>query len=81
MSGLAYLAFLTTEEIPGLAGDPARVAEARSEQNLAGFYYWDAGISQEGFTTPEAQQLVYATLKGLFPDKLVLYPTRLDPIV
>jgi hypothetical protein len=81
MAGLAYLAFLTTEEIPSFAGDPARVAEARSERNLAGFYYWDAGISQEGFTTPEAQQLAYTTLKGLFPDKLVLYPTRLDPIL
>jgi hypothetical protein len=81
MAGLAYLAFLTTDEIPSFAGDPARIAEARSEHNLAGFYYWDAGISQEGFTTPEAQQLAYTTLKGLFPDKLVLYPTRLDPIV
>ena len=80
-AGIAYLAFLTTEEIPSFAGDPARVAEARSERNLAGFYYWDAGISQEGFTSPEAQQLAYTTLKGLFPDKLVLYATRLDPIV
>jgi hypothetical protein len=80
-AGLAYLAFLTTDEIQRFAADPTRVAEARAERNLAGFYYWDAGISQEGFTTPEAQQLAYTTLKGLFPDKLVLYPTRLDPIV
>lgn len=79
-AGVAYLAFLTTEEIPGFADDPARVEEARAERNLAGFYYWDAGIAQEGFTTPEAQQLAYTTLKALFPDKLVLYPTRLDPI-
>jgi hypothetical protein len=34
----------------------------------------------EGFTTPGAQQRAYSTLKSLFPEKLVLYPTRLDPI-
>jgi hypothetical protein len=81
LAGLSYLAFLTTDEIQSFAADPARIAEARAERNLAGFYYWDAGIAQEGFTTPESQQLAYTTLKGLFPDKLVLYPTRLDPIV
>jgi hypothetical protein len=80
-AGLAYLAFLTTDEIQSFIGDPARVAEARAEHNLAGFYYWDANVTPEGFTTPEAQQLAYTSLKGLFPDKLVLYPTRLDPIL
>lgn len=79
--GLAYIALLTTDEIQRFGGNPARVAEARSERNLAGFYYWDADLAAEGFTTPEAQQLAYTTLKGLFPDKLVLYPTRLDSIV
>lgn len=79
--GLAYLAFLTTDEIQSFAGDPARVAEARAEHNLAGFYYWDASVVPEGFTSPEVQERAYTTLKGLFPDKLVLYPTRLDPIV
>jgi len=80
-AGLAYLAFLSTDGIKSFVGDPARVAEARAEHNLAGFYYWDANLAAEGFTTPEAQQRAYTTLKGLFPDKLVLYPTRLDPIV
>ena len=80
-AGLVYLAFLTTDEIQSFAGDPARVAEARAEHNLAGFYYWDAGVAPEGFTTPDTQQRAYSTLKTLFPDKLVLYPTRLDPIV
>jgi hypothetical protein len=79
-AGVAYLAFLTTDEIPGFVGDPARIAEARAERNLAGFYYWDASVAPEGFTTPETQQFAYTTLKGLFPDKLVLFPTRLDPI-
>lgn len=79
--GLTYLAFLTTDEIEAFAADPARVVESRAERNLAGFYYWDANLVQEGFTTPDAQQRAYTTLKSLFPDKLVLYPTRLDPIV
>jgi hypothetical protein len=79
--GLSYLAFLTTDEIQAFAADPVRVAESRAEHNLAGFFYWDANLVQEGFTTPEAQQRAYTTLKNLFPDKLVLYPTRLDPIV
>lgn len=79
-NGLTYLAFLTTDEIPLFLGDASRVAEARREQSLAGFYFWDAEVT-EGFTSPEAQQGAYSTLKLAFPDKLVLYPTRLDPIV
>ena len=78
-AGLDYLAFLTTAEIESFAADPVRIAETRSERRLAGFYYWDSDVL-EGFTTPGAQQRAYATLKSLFPDKLVLYPTRLDPI-
>jgi hypothetical protein len=80
-AGLDYLAFLTSDEIPSFVNDPARVAEARAERNLAGFSYVDASVAAEGFTTPEVQQRAYTALKGLFPDKLVLYPTRLDPIV
>jgi hypothetical protein len=79
-SGLTYLAFLTTDEIPLFIGDASRVGEARGEQSLAGFYFWDAEVT-EGFTSPEAQQHAYSALKLAFPDKLVLYPTRLDPIV
>jgi len=78
-AGLTYLAFLTTEEIQILARDASRIAEARAERSLAGFYYWDAQVT-EGFTTPEVQQRAYSTLKLLFPGKLVIYPTRLDPI-
>jgi hypothetical protein len=79
-NGLTYLAFLTTDEIPLFLGDAARVGEARGERSLVGFYYWDAGVT-EGFTSPDAQQHAYSTLKLAFPDKLVLYPTRLDLIV
>lgn len=79
-AGLTYLAFLTTDEIPILSRDASRIAEIRAERSLLGFYFWDAQVT-EGFTTPEAQQQAYSTLKLLFPEKLVLYPTRLDPIV
>ncbi len=79
LAGLSYLALLTTDEIQSLAADPVHLAELRGERNLAGFYYWDVN-AVEGFTTPQAQQTAYTTLKSLFPDKLVLYPTRLDPI-
>ncbi|HEY3171841.1 MAG TPA: hypothetical protein VGK86_04605 [Thermoanaerobaculia bacterium] len=79
-AGLTYLAFLTTDDIRVFASDASRIAEARAERSLAGFYFWDAQVT-EGFTTPEAQQQAYSTLKLLFPGKLVLYPTRLDPIV
>jgi hypothetical protein len=79
-AGLSYLAFLTTDEVENLGNDLARVAEIRAEKNLAGFYYWDAGV-QEGFTAPDAQRRAYTTLKSLFPEKMVLYPTRLDPIL
>jgi hypothetical protein len=78
-AGVSYLAFLTTDQIESLARDPERILEARAERRLAGFYYWDAG-ALEGFTDPQAQRRAYMTLKELFPDKLVLYPTRLDPI-
>src|SRR5688572_16195454 len=79
-AGVTYLAYLTSTEIEVLAVDATRVAEIRNHSSLAGFYYLDAGVP-EGFTTPETQQRAYTTLKALFPDKLVLYPTRLDPIV
>lgn len=79
-NGLTYLAFLTTDEIPLFLGDASRVGEARGERSLAGFYFWDAEVT-EGFTSPEAQRHAYSALKLAFPDKLVLYPTRLDPIV
>ena len=78
-AGLTYLAFLTTDDIPILSRDASRIAEIRAEHSLAGFYFWDAQVL-EGFTTPAAQQQAYSTLKLLFPEKIVLYPTRLDPI-
>jgi hypothetical protein len=78
-AGLTYLALLTTDEIATLSRDASRIEEIRAERSLLGFYFWDAQVV-EGFTTPEAQQQGYSTLKLLFPEKLVLNPTRLDPI-
>lgn len=78
-AGVTYLAFLTTDEIGTLSHDASWISAVQSEHALAGFYYWDSRVP-EGFTTPEVQQQAYSTLKALFPDKLVLYPTRLDPI-
>lgn len=78
-AGLRYLAFLTTEEIATLPDDASRISEIRAEHALAGFYFWDSQVL-EGFTSPEAQGQAYSTLKLLFPDKVALYPTRLDPI-
>ncbi len=77
--GLNYIALLTTDQIEVLARDPGGIAAIRSQQNLAGFAYWDENVD-EGFTTPETQQRAYATLKELFPGKLVLIPVRLAPI-
>lgn len=79
-AGVTHLAFLTTDEISILARDASRISEIQSERALAGFYYWDSQ-ALEGFTTPDVQRQAYSTLKLLFPDKLVLYPMRLDPIV
>lgn len=78
-AGVEYLAFVTADEISILAHDSSRISEIRSERALAGFYYYDSQ-ALEGFTTPEVQRQAYSTLKLLFPDKLVLHPTRLDPI-
>jgi hypothetical protein len=78
-AGVSYLAYLTTAEVEALSRDETRIAEVRSHRSLAGFYYLDSSVP-EGFTAPETQQRAYSTLKQLFPEKLVLYPTRLDPI-
>lgn len=79
-AGMTYLAFLTTDDIASLSRDASRISEIQGERALAGFYYWDSHAI-EGFTSAEVQRQAYSTLKLLFPDKLVLYPTRLDPIV
>lgn len=78
-TGLTYLAFLTTDEIQAFVRDASRIGEARAERALAGFYFWNSQVT-EGFTASEVQQQAYSTLKLFFPGKLVLYPTRLDPI-
>ena len=78
-AGVSYISLLTTSEIDELKRDPVRITELASEKNLAGFFYFDSGVL-EGFTAPDDQRRAYETLKELFPEKIVLTPTRLDPI-
>ncbi len=78
-AGLSYIAFVTSADIERADGDPAFAESLRRIESLAGFYFWDDGVA-EGYTAPAAQERAYAALKRMFPDKLVLYPTRLDPI-
>jgi hypothetical protein len=77
LAGLFYIAFLTTRELDQASRDVSFPAEVGSMPGLVGFYYLDDGVV-EGYTSTESQARAYQTLKGMFPDKLVLYPTRLD---
>ena len=59
--------------------DPGAVEALRAIPGIAGFHYREEeGI--EGYTPAAEQQRAYAILKAFFPDALVLYATRLDPI-
>ena len=58
---------------------PLYLAAVRAMPAIVGFSYLDLDAI-EGFALPSTQARAYATLKALFPDRLVLYATRLDPI-
>ena len=77
-AGLYSIAFLTTRQIDQASRNPWFVPETSALPGLVGFYYLDDSVPVEGYTSPEKQQRAYATLKAMFPDKLVLFPTRLD---
>jgi hypothetical protein len=47
--------------------------------SIAGFQYIDESVL-EGYESPETQARAYEILKALFADRLVIHPTRLDPI-
>jgi len=78
-AGLGYVAFLSSADVERLRRDPLLVDSLRAIEGLRGFHYYDEAVA-EGYTCPETQQRTYATLKAFFPDALVLYATRLDPI-
>ncbi len=81
-AGLFYIAYISSEDAVRLETDPESLEEISLVARLdsfAGFHYLDES-ALEGYTTIAAQQTTYTTLKKLFPDKLVLYPLRLDLI-
>ena len=78
-AGLRYVPFLSIRDIDSLLWSQDALDALRAIPGIAGFHYRDEDVL-EGYTPPEEQQRAYAILKALFPDALVLYATRLDPI-
>jgi hypothetical protein len=78
-AGLRYVARVSTREVRQLDAEPARLAAVREISNLFGLQYIDLEVL-EGYAVPETQRIAYETLKRLFPETLILYATRLDPI-
>jgi hypothetical protein len=78
-AGLGYLPRLSTRDVDRLPYDPSSVAAIRSLPALSGIHYLDEEVL-EGYASPATQARAYGVLKSLFPDLLVVYATRLDPI-
>ena len=78
-AGLAYIPRLSTREIERLLVDTPRTESIRRMSGIAGIHYLDDSV-EEGYTSPETQARAYGILKSLFPDRLALYATRLDPV-
>jgi hypothetical protein len=78
-AGLGYIAPLLVREVERLPLDTALLARLRSIPALIGIEYFDDTVT-EGYATPDTQERAYGILKSLFPDLLILYATRLDPI-
>ena len=78
-AGLRYLPRVSICEIDRLLTDGAYLAETRGIPNISGFQYVDLDVD-EGYATLETQRYAYQVLKTLFPEALIVYATRLDPI-
>ncbi len=78
-AGLGYLPRVSMRDVDRLVRDSEYRRQVRAMPAIAGFHYIDLDVI-EGFALPSTQALAYGTLKALFPDRLVLYATRLDPI-
>ncbi|HEY2798392.1 MAG TPA: hypothetical protein VGK26_10935 [Thermoanaerobaculia bacterium] len=78
-SGLSYIARILVRDVERLPSDAAAIARLRAIPALSGLEYYDDTVT-EGYATPETQARAYGILKALFPDLLVLYAERLDPV-
>lgn len=78
-AGLGYVARIAVRDVERLPVDPDAVRRLRAVPALVGLEYFDDSVT-EGYAAPETQQRAYGILRSLFPDLLVLYATRLDPI-
>lgn len=78
LAGLYSIAFLTTRQIDQASRDPLFIRVTSALPGLVGFYYLDDSVPVEGYTSAADQERAYTTLKGMFPGKLALFPTRLD---
>lgn len=81
-AGLFYIAYISSEDAGRLETDRESLEEVSliaSQGSFTGFHYLDES-APEGYTTIAAQRKTYTILKRLFPDKLALYPLRLDLI-
>jgi hypothetical protein len=76
--GLRYIPFLSVSDADRLLVD-GDFLQAMRAIPVAGFHY-DAEDAVEGYTTAEDQRRAYGILKTVFPDAIVLYATRLDPV-
>ena len=78
-AGLGYLPRMSTREIERLPWDTSRIDFLRSLSSVVGFQYLDENVL-EGYESPETQARAYGILKSLFPDRIVIHATRLDPV-
>lgn len=78
-AGLEYFPFVSVRDADRLLADDDYRREVLAIPGIAGFHFRDEDVL-EGFTPPEEQERAYSILKALFPDRLVIQATRLDPI-
>lgn len=78
-AGLDYFPFLSVRDADRLLRDDDYRRSLSAIPGIAGFHFRDEDVL-EGFTPPEEQERAYGILEALFPGRLVIQATRLDPI-
>jgi len=76
-AGLRYVPFLSTQDVDRLLTDSGYRAQVRAIPSIAGFHYMNDQIV-EGYTSALEQERAFTILKSLFPEAIVIHPTRLD---